>query len=206
VARWAESSSLDVGLRARITSERREDDVLVEVVETADAGAPPEKGLPKGIRRTGRSRPVRMPVLDRFEPTLTRKLPAGYVLREDAVAALAPLLELHGIRIDRLSSDHENPATVQPFVVESWDAGPRFQNHRETTVRGRYEGEAKRELPDGTAVVWTSQPRGILAMYLLEPESDDGVVTWNFLDHLLAKEKEFPVLRIVQLRKRTTKG
>jgi hypothetical protein len=206
VAAWSESASLDVPLRARITSERREDDVLVEIVEATDAGAAPERGLAKGLRRTGQSRAVRMPVLDRFEPTLTRKLPVAYALREDAVAALAPLLELHGLRIDRLSSGDDRTAIVQPFTVESWDNGPRFQNHRETTIRGRYESESKRELPEGAAVVWTRQPRGLVASYLLEPESDDGVVTWNFLDPLLAKQKEFPVLRIVQLRRRTTKG
>ncbi len=168
----------------------------MEIVEASSAAVQLERGLPKGMRRTGKSRAVRMPVLDRFEATLTRKLPAGYVLREDAAAALSPLLALHGVRVDRLPSGET--AVVQPFIVESWESGPRFQNHRETTLRGRYEVEASRELPAGAAVVWTGQPRGLLAMYLLEPESDDGVVTWNFVDHLLARDREFAVLRIVR--------
>jgi hypothetical protein len=198
LARWSRGTSPDIGLRARITAERREDDVLVEIVEPAGPGVHTEPGLPKGVRRTGTARPVKMPVLDRFEATLTRKLPLGYVLREDAVTAVAPLLALHGIKIDRLSSEGDAAFTVQPFVVQGWDSGPRFQNHFETTVRGRYESEKVRSLPPGAAVVWTDEPRGLVAMYLLEPESDDSVVTWNLLDGLLARETEFPFLRVVR--------
>jgi hypothetical protein len=198
VARLCQGPSPDVGLRARITAERREDDVLVETVEAVAAGFRTEPGLPKGVRRTGAVRRVRMPVLDRFEATLTRKLPLGYVLREDAAAAVAPLLTMHGIQIERLSSEGGSSVTVEPFIVQSWENGPRFQNHFETTVRGRFAGEKALVLPAGTAVVWTNQPRGLLAMYLLEPESDDGIVTWNFLDGLLARETEFPVVRVVR--------
>jgi hypothetical protein len=198
VARWSQGSSPEIGLRGRITTERREADVLVEIVEPAPAGARTEPGLPQGVRRTGAARPVRMPVLDRFEATVTRKLPLGYVLREDVVAAVSPLLALHGIKVDRLPPDGDAAYTVQPFVVQAWDKGPRFQNHFETTIRGRYEGELVRALPPGAAVVWTGNPRGLLAMYLLEPESDDGVATWNFLDGVLARDAEFPILRLLR--------
>ncbi len=196
LARWSREGSPDIGIRGRIVSDPREEEVLVETVVPGDAGTRAEAGLPKGLWRTGVVRPVRMPVLDRFEPALTRKVPLGYVLREDAAAALAPLLALHGIEIERLA---DTAATVvQPFVVQGWDSGPRFQNHLETTLRGRYEAEKSRQLPAGTAVVWTSQPRGLLAVYLLEPESDDGAVTWNFVDRLLLRDSEFPIVRIVR--------
>jgi hypothetical protein len=45
--------------------------------------------------------------------------------------------------------------------------------------------------------VRVGQPLGILAIYLLEPSSDDGFVTWNVLDPW-ATERNFPVVRIVQ--------
>ena len=198
--RWANdaSGSPEIGLRSRITAERRLDDVLVEVVQTSDAGARAEPGLAKGLRRTGAVRPVRMPVLDRFEPTLTRTMPRGYALTEDAARALVPLLERHGIKVDRLAGDTELRAIVQPFVMEGRDSGPRFQNHLETTLRGHYVSEQSRALTTGTLVVWADQPRALLAMYLLEPESDDGVVTWNFLDKLILPDREFPVLRVLR--------
>ncbi|NQW04321.1 MAG: hypothetical protein HQ485_09865 [Acidobacteria bacterium] len=36
-----------------------------------------------------------------------------------------------------------------------------------------------------------------LAFYLLEPTSDDGAVTWNYLDNVLATEgvTTYPILR-----------
>jgi hypothetical protein len=43
--------------------------------------------------------------------------------------------------------------------------------------------------------VGTAQPLGILAAYLLEPASEDGVVTWNLLDAELAAGRAHPILR-----------
>jgi hypothetical protein len=47
-------------------------------------------------------------------------------------------------------------------------------------------------------VVRSGQPLGILATYLLEPESDDGFATWNVLDAFIERGREYPVVRIVQ--------
>jgi hypothetical protein len=38
--------------------------------------------------------------------------------------------------------------------------------------------------------------RGALATYLLDPESDDGFVTWNLFDAELQPGGEFPVMRV----------
>ena len=42
-----------------------------------------------------------------------------------------------------------------------------------------------------------NQPLARLAFYLLEPNSDDGVTTWNFLDDVLGAEgvTVYPLLR-----------
>jgi hypothetical protein len=39
-------------------------------------------------------------------------------------------------------------------------------------------------------------PRDLLAALLLDPESDDGVHTWNLFDALLAPGGEAPVYRL----------
>jgi hypothetical protein len=44
-------------------------------------------------------------------------------------------------------------------------------------------------------VVPTHQPLGVLAAYLLEPASEDGVVTWNLLDAELDAGRSYPILR-----------
>jgi dipeptidyl aminopeptidase/acylaminoacyl peptidase len=45
--------------------------------------------------------------------------------------------------------------------------------------------------------VRTAQPLGPLAAYLLEPQSDDGLVTWNFFDAALHEGGDFPVMRLL---------
>jgi hypothetical protein len=50
--------------------------------------------------------------------------------------------------------------------------------------------------------VSTAQPRGALIVYFLEPESDDGLTTWNYFDQTLKKGGRFPVTRIFDLSRR----
>ena len=54
-----------------------------------------------------------------------------------------------------------------------------------------------REIPAGTYIVRTNQPLGIVAVYLLEPQSDDGLVTWNFFDSELKPAATYPVTRLM---------
>src|SRR5439155_19295446 len=56
--------------------------------------------------------------------------------------------------------------------------------------------QEERRIPAGTILVRTGQKLGTLATLLLEPQSEDGLTTWNFFDDGLAEGKDFPVLRI----------
>src|SRR5207244_4059316 len=71
-----------------------------------------------------------------------------------------------------------------------------FQKHLERRLAGSWGAPATRTLASGMFVVRIGQPLGILAMYLLEPSSDDGFVDWNVLDPWL-NDRTFPVARIV---------
>jgi len=56
--------------------------------------------------------------------------------------------------------------------------------------------------PAGTLVVRTAQPLANLAAYLLEPQSDDGLLTWNFWDRYLVPQwgtgyYPYPVYKII---------
>jgi hypothetical protein len=105
------------------------------------------------------------------------------------------VLRLHGIVVDSLSGAAS--ARAEKFIVDSTIVSPRlFQGHHEVRLVGRWASEA-RELGAGTYVVRTSQPLGIVAVYLLEPQSDDGLVTWNFFDRALTSGAGYPVLRLM---------
>ena len=55
------------------------------------------------------------------------------------------------------------------------------------------------QFPAGMLLVPGDQPQAVAALYMLDPESDDGLVTWNLFDSELAPGKIFPVWRVTEL-------
>jgi hypothetical protein len=191
------ASSPPIPIRAALPAQApRREPVLVEQLErTPDTSVVTEPGVPRGIRRTGRVRATTMPVYDRFAPTRARRLPFGYALGPEHEAAVR-VLRLHGLVIERL--DGELATQVERFTVDSIVRVPRtFQRHNEVRLEGGWSRET-RILPAGTIVVRTGQPLSMLAAYLLEPDSDDGLTTWNFFDASLRVGEAHPVMRIAQ--------
>jgi hypothetical protein len=73
---------------------------------------------------------------------------------------------------------------------------------------GRWSGATVQTLSAGSYVVRAGQPYGLLAFYLLEPENDDGLLSWGFFEGLLGAPTKYPVIRItkpVTLRTTTAK-
>lgn len=163
-------------LRSRLIDDPPNLPVLVETVVHTGDNARYEPGMPPGRRRTGEVTAVPMPVQDRFQGTLHRTVPVAYAIPADEIAAVR-LLRLHGIRVERL--EREWTGRVESFAVTEVSTSPRvFQGHRERMLEGRWSGERMR-LGAGTFIVPADQRLGLLAFYLLEPESDDGLATWN---------------------------
>jgi hypothetical protein len=191
------ASSPPIPLRSGLPAQPpRREAVLVEQLERlADTSVVTEPGVPRGVRRTGRVRATTMPVYDRFAPTVSRRLPFAYAIAAEHADALR-ILRLHGVVVERL--DANLSTQIERFTIDSIVRAPRrFQRHNEVRVEGRWANES-RTLPAGTLLVRTGQPLSVLAAYLLEPESDDGLTTWNFLDAGLRPGEPHPVLRVVQ--------
>ncbi len=141
-----------------------------------------------------------VPYFARYTPTRTVPLPRGYLItvRDEAVIEK---LRQHGIAVDRLTE----PATltVESFrVTEIAGARRSNQGHYTSSVKGEYSTE-EREFPVGTLYVSTAQALGSLAALLLEPESYDGLVVWNFFDRYLAPQwggaaQTYPVHRLLE--------
>jgi hypothetical protein len=165
-------------------------DVVAEI--TRDLG---EGGSGYARRqRTGVYRTIRMPVFDRFVAARKEARPAGYLiplrLRETV-----ELLRHQGILVEALSASWRTP--VEVFTVDSLSVGPLFEGHRPVAVEGRWSKAANDTLiAVGWYLVRTDQPLGTLAGYLLEPASEDGVVTWNLLDRELQVRAAYPIIRV----------
>jgi hypothetical protein len=187
-----------VAVRSALVASPPKLDVIKEdLVKTGDSSLT-QPGVPRGERRTGRYRVIRMPVYDRFTSTLDRVPPAAYVLAPEDTAVVS-LLRLHGVRVDR--SDSAWTARGEAFAIDSIITNPRpFQGHREIRLKGHWE-RGLQSLPSSSYIVSTAQPRGSLIVYLLEPESDDGFATWNFFDSQIRKGGKYPVKRIFDLRR-----
>jgi len=188
-----------VAIRSELTSSPRTLNVIKEdLVKTGDS-ARTQPGVPKGQRRSGVFNVIRMPVYDRFSSTLDRLPPAAYVIAPQDTAVVT-LLRLHGVRVDR--SDSAWSARGETYTIDSIITSPRpFQGHHEVRLKGRWE-RGLQGLPAKSFIVSTAQPRGPLVVYLLEPESEDGFVTWNLFDSDLKKGGRYPVTRIFDLSRR----
>ena len=195
VAAWASSpgSSPELSLKSRMDTTRMEDVRVEEIVPLGDS-TKREAGM-GNRQRTGVIKLVRMPVMASFTPTLTSRLPFAYAFDSVAARALLPILRVHGIEVQRL--DAPASMTIQAFVVDSViDRGRSETSRMLADVTGRWAPAARKSLPAGSYVVRAGQPRGLAAFYLLEPESEDGLMQWSFYDGIVAAHAEFPVARV----------
>jgi hypothetical protein len=129
-----------------------------------------------------------------FEATDRERVPSAYFVPADQKAAVERL-RAHGIVLEPLTAPVTVP--VEEFVVAtSTTTAQAFENHQERTVTGAWTA-VDRTVPAGGFRVPMTQPLARLAFYLLEPRSNDGLVTWNVLDEAL-KSGRSPILRARQ--------
>ncbi len=142
---------------------------------------------------TGTPRDYETELRTRFETTLAVDKPAAYILPREATAAIENL-QRHGIAVEELREDIDLP--VEEYTIGSVArAKLEFQKHWLLTI-GAEAAPQSRRIAAGAAIVRTSQKLGNLAVYLLEPASDDGLAAWNFFDGAMKEGAAFPVLRL----------
>jgi hypothetical protein len=140
--------------------------------------------------RDGEPHSVRVPFLARFVGTKIVGRPRAYVLP----AQLGPFLRGHGLRVE----DAPPQATVEIARFEGFSQ----QSARailEAPGAGQCEvswSRQTRAIPPGSVLLSTEQPLGAVAVYLCEPESDDGLVT-NGLVPTPSVGQEFAIQRVV---------
>ena len=184
-----------VPVRAAFTQTPGSAEVSYEEIERMGDSTRYEAGMPLGARRTGRFRTATMQTFTRFTPTLTRPAPWGYAIAATDTAAVN-LARLHGLEVSRLSAEWRGDAGPQ-FVVDSTVIAPNpFEGHRLVRLVGRWEAGPPVVLAAGSYVVRVAQPSGVLAMYLLEPESDDGLVAWDVAGRSSGAAGTAPVIRL----------
>ncbi|MCH6550702.1 MAG: M14 family metallopeptidase [Planctomycetes bacterium] len=177
--------------------------------ETTEAGLAPQPDDVVGIRHrraafdepvtilgfdTGGEKPprdYRVVHQGRFEAVRSVRRPWAYVLGPGHDGVVDKLRQ-HGIEVEPCAGE----GRVEIYTVTRIERSPRsFQGH--TLLRLEAESRLdQRMFPVGSVLVRTAQPLGTLAVYLLEPESQDGLAAWNFFDDHLVEGGPYPVMRV----------
>jgi hypothetical protein len=143
--------------------------------------------------------PVRMKDYGIFETTRTVTMPQGWLMPRphvdsNAYAVAIERLRAHGVQVQHVAADAE--LMVERFVIDSYTRSPKpFQNRNEARLTGKHVA-AKLSAQEGALFIPANQPLARLAFYLLEPESDDGFVTWNLIEAGLSPGATYPIYRV----------
>jgi len=151
------------------------------------------------MKKTDRKKIYTVPYYADYQVKRSVRFPFAYLLPAADAEVLRTLLK-HGIAVERLEASAK--LEVQTFLPKEIKGAERlYQGHRLNTVKGEYLTET-REFAAGTAIVRKAQPLGGLAAYLLEPESDDGLLVWNFFDRYVVAQwgrgyQTYPVFKLL---------
>jgi hypothetical protein len=158
-----------------------------------------EGGRPR-LQKTDKKKTYEVPYFSDFVPKRSVPFPHAYLIPAASPEITEKLLQ-HGLSVDKLIE----PATleVESFRIKEIKGASRlYQGHYLNSAKGEYFME-KKEFPEGTLFIGTAQPLANVAAYLLEPESDDGLLVWNFFDRYVVSQwrrqlQTYPVYRLLK--------
>jgi len=144
---------------------------------------------------TDQTRDYKVELWNEYKSTKSVKRPWAYVIPKE-LAHIRKHLQKHGIEVLDLREDRD--LFVENYVIKSIQKAEQpFQKHHLVTIEVEPEW-VERQIKAGDWIVRTDQDLGSLASYLLEPESEDGLVTWNFLDDALNVGSDYPIVRVMK--------
>jgi len=151
------------------------------------------------MRSTGKVNVLTVPYYSDWVGTRSVRFPFAYLINNPD-PEIAVKLRQHGLNVERLTE--AATLEVEAFRIKELKSAERaYQGHHLNAVKGEYAVERK-EFPVGALFVPTAQPLGSLAAYLLEPESDDGLLVWNVFDRVIVPQwsrelQTYPVYRLM---------
>jgi hypothetical protein len=131
----------------------------------------------------------------RYEPTARVPRPFGYLVPASRTSVLERIAS-HQLEHRALPADVEMEVETYRVLARETTTSPDVGDAPRTeTVLRVLPGLSIERIPAGTVFVPTAQPWGNLAVYLLEPHSDDGLARWGHFDDLRPGDA-FPVRRV----------
>jgi len=124
---------------------------------------------------------ITAPIFTEFEPTRTTTRPYGYLI-PPGMTKLIPILLEQDIAVKRLTEPMS--LEVEAYDATAVETTEYFQGHYLRAVTADVVAETV-DFPAGTFFVPSGQPLSNLISYILEPETNDNLVTWGYLDNVL---------------------
>jgi hypothetical protein len=146
------------------------------------AAAEPGQGRGRGQGAPQTYTLENVPVWLKYDVKRTVPRARGYIIPA-SIAKVVPLLLDHGIQVHRFTE----PASLE---LEVYDAvgvqrNEYFQGHYLKSVTGVEKKTETVQVPAGWFYVSTAQAKGNLVSYLMEPETDDNLITWGYTDNVV---------------------
>jgi hypothetical protein len=152
------------------------------------------------LRKSDRKKLVIAPYLADYYPTRSARLPFAYLIKLSD-PTVANLLIKHGIKVEKLTKNYA--LEVESFKITDLKPAERLnQGHYTNTVKGVMQKDTVEFLP-GNYVVRMAQPLANVVAYMLEPESNDALILWNYFDRYLVPQwgkgfYDYPVYRLMK--------
>jgi murein tripeptide amidase MpaA len=152
----------------------------------------------KVIRWLGRPQTQRMDVYG-VEPDVVKTLPVAWWVPSTAADVIARM-RLHGIVMETIAA----PKRIKVDMVRIIEPklGAANEGHIPLTAN-RFEQQTREEtFPAGSVRVPADQPLGLLVAAMLEPESPDSFLAWNFFPGILQRTEYIEPYAIAPLADR----
>lgn len=138
-----------------------------------------------------------------FKATKEAILPKGYLIPSE-FEHIVQHLERTGVKVEKLTKKQK--ASGEIFEASALVLAKRpFEKHYMATLEGNFKPSTK-SFNKGDYWIDLAQPLANLIFYMLEPQSDDGLVTWNFFDTyfqdrgISERTVEYPVFKYFELK------
>jgi len=152
------------------------------------------------LQKSDRQKTVTVPYYIDYYGSRNVKLPFAYLIKTRDPEVIS-LLRLQGVEMEELAANSRIEA--DRFEITELKGSTRLnQGHYTNTIKGKFVRELI-DFPAGTLLIRMAQPLANLAAYLLEPQSNDGLMTWNFFDRYLVPQwgmgyNQYPVYKVIE--------
>lgn len=150
------------------------------------------------IRWLGRPVTQKMPVFGQA-PDQRVTMPRAWWVPATAPDVIARL-KLHGIQMETIAEPRTLTLDMVRVTAPTLEAAS--EGHVPLAVGGYVHAPRAETFPVGSVRVPADQPLGLLAAALLEPESTDGVLAWNFFPGMLQRTEYIEGYAIAPLAER----